>query len=74
MNKQELKDMVTKTVKTVKFYQNIETGEILTKEQMIEEGINEYDLGDETNIFSWSDYYKQYNPHNYDDYIKAFNL
>lgn len=40
-------------------YMNKETGELLTKAEMMQEGARLYDLGDPTNIFTYSDYYEK---------------
>ena len=39
------------------YFMNKETGELLTYEEMIQQGIEEYDLFDETNCMNWEDYY-----------------
>ena len=40
-------------------YQNIECGNILTWEEMVQEGKELYDLFDDTNIIDWSEYYTE---------------
>ena len=40
-------------------YMNLENGNILTYEEMIKEGIELYDLDDETNALTWLEYYKR---------------
>ena len=41
------------------WYQNIENGNILTYQEMIQEGAELYDLNDDTNIYTYEDYYKK---------------
>ncbi len=38
-------------------YMNRETGEILTKDEMLQQFMEDYDGGDDTNIISWNEYY-----------------
>lgn len=45
--------------KPIYLYINKETGEVLTKEEMLKQGKELYDLGDDTNIFDYSDYYER---------------
>lgn len=40
-------------------FMNIENGNILTYDEMIKEGIELYDLDDETNTLTWLEYYKR---------------
>lgn len=40
------------------YYMNIETGELLTKGQMLVQAEEEYDFGDYTNIMELWDYYE----------------
>ena len=40
-------------------FMNIENGNILTYDEMIKEGIELYDLDDETNVLTWLEYYKR---------------
>ena len=40
-------------------FMNIENGNVLTYEEMIKEGIELYDLDDETNVLIWLEYYKR---------------
>jgi hypothetical protein len=46
-----------KEVNTMIYYMNRETGELLTKAEMLEQAATEYDLNDETNGLEWSEYY-----------------
>lgn len=39
------------------YYMNRETGELLTKAEMLKQAATEYDLNDETNGLEWSEYY-----------------
>ena len=41
------------------WYQNIENGNILTYEEMKQEGVELYDLNDNTNICTYENYYKK---------------
>lgn len=41
------------------WYMNKETGELLSWEEMIEQGAEEYDLDDPTNGLSWEEYYEK---------------
>lgn len=45
--------------KKIQLYQNIECGNILTKEEMQKEGAEMYDLGDDTNALSFDEYYRK---------------
>ena len=46
-----------KEVNAMIYYMNRETGELLTKAEMLEQAATEYDLNDETNGLEWSEYY-----------------
>lgn len=41
------------------YYVNRETGELLTKAEMLEQAATEYDFDDETNGLEWSEYYEK---------------
>lgn len=41
----------------MKYYMNLETGELLTWEEMIKQAEEEYDCGDPTNYMDWEMYY-----------------
>ena len=43
------------------YWCNLETGELLTYDEMIEQGKLEYDLDDPSNIFTYHDYYSRTN-------------
>lgn len=45
----------------MKYYMNLETGELLTYKEMIRQRIEEYDLDDDTNVMNWQDYYCEIN-------------
>ena len=38
-------------------YMNRQTGELMTYKEMQREGVEQYDLNDPTNIFTFDDYY-----------------
>ena len=40
-------------------FMNLQNGNILTYEEMIKEGIELYDLDDETNASTWLEYYER---------------
>lgn len=40
------------------YYMNKETGELLTKAEMLEQAAIEYDMNDDTNGLDWSEYYE----------------
>lgn len=41
----------------IKMYMNRETGDLLTREQMRQQGAELYDLDDDTNGLEWAEYY-----------------
>lgn len=41
------------------YFMNKETGEVLTYKEMIQQGIEEYDLDDPTNLIDWSEIYEE---------------
>lgn len=44
---------------TEAYFINKETGEVLTYKEMIQQGIEEYDLGDDTSVLDWYDIYAE---------------
>jgi|GEM_PF-6968364 len=46
------------TFPRTRYYQNIETGELLTYREMVEQAAERYDLGDWTNALELLEYYE----------------